>query len=43
MEPKNFKAEIDKCMTEVEEFLLKKRLRYEEYIALGGPDLSLSR
>ena len=40
MEP-DFQAEIDKCMAEVEEFLQKKRLRYEKYMALGGPDLSL--
>ena len=39
-----FQAEIHKCMAEVEEFLRKKRLRYEEYIALGVlPDLSLFR
>jgi hypothetical protein len=37
MEP-NLQGEIGKCMEEVEEFLRKKRLRYEEYIALGGPD-----
>jgi predicted transcriptional regulator len=37
----DFQTEIDKCMAEVEEFLRKKRLRYEEYMALGGPDLSL--
>jgi len=34
-------AEFDKCMAEIEEFLLKKRLRYEEYVALGGPELRL--
>ncbi len=41
----DFQSEIDKadvkCKAEVEDFLRKKRLRYEEYMALGGPDLSL--
>ena len=32
----NLQAEIDKCMAEIEDFLRKKRLRYEEYMALGG-------
>ena len=37
----NLQAEIDKCMAEIEDFLRKKRLRYEEYMALGGLDRRL--
>jgi ribosome-associated translation inhibitor RaiA len=37
----DLQAAIDKCMVEIEEFLRKKRLRYAEYIALGGPDCGI--
>ena len=39
----NLQAEIDRCMAEIEEFLRKKRSRYQEYKTLGGPDLRLFR
>jgi len=34
----NLQSEIHKCMAEIEDFLRKKRLRYEDYMALGGLD-----